>query len=168
MLLTAIFAWFHIASAIMWLGGGILFGFVIAPALEKLSPSSSGEFFVRIVPRVSTYFRIVAGSTVLFGLLLLIVGESNGDFGAFSLSGTWGPAIIIGLSFGFAAFLASEFVAQPPLRKVVRLIKEMQASGQHQPSAELPKAIRRSAMTANLVFFLLILALVFMVAAGFY
>jgi uncharacterized membrane protein len=168
MLLTAIFAWFHIVSAMMWLGGGILFAFVIGPALARLSPTSSGEFFAKVVPRISMFFRIVAGTTVLFGLLLLYTGESNGDFGALSPSGSWGPAIMIGLSIGLVAFLISEFVAQPPLRKAIRLIKEMQSSSQHQPPAELPKTIRRATITANVTVLLLILALVFMVTAGFY
>lgn len=168
MLITAIFAWFHIVSAIMWLGEGILFAFVIAPSLAKISPPSSGEFFVKIVPRVSTYFRIVAGTTVLFGLLLIYTGISNGDFPAFSLSSTWGASITIGLSFGLIAFLNSEFVAQLPLRKVIRLIKEMQASGKHEPPAELPKTIKKASLTANATVMLLIVTLIFMVSAGFY
>lgn len=146
-----------------------MFAFVIGPALAKLSPPSSGEFFAKVVPRVSMFFRIVAGTTVLFGVLLLYTGESNGDFGAlFPSSGSWGPAIIIGLSIGLVAFLFSEFVAQPPLRKAIRLIKEMQSSGQHEPPAELPKAIGRATLTANVTVVLLFLALVFMVSAGFY
>jgi hypothetical protein len=48
------------------------------------------------------------------------------------------------------------------------MVKEMQASGQHQPPAEFPKALRRASMTATLSVLLLILASVFMVAAGFY
>ncbi|MGD0146149.1 MAG: hypothetical protein ABSB53_04775 [Nitrososphaerales archaeon] len=48
------------------------------------------------------------------------------------------------------------------------MIKEMQSSGQHQPPAELPKTIRRATITANVTVLLLILALIFMVAAGFY
>ena len=168
MLITAIFALFHIASAIMWLGGGILFAVVIAPSLAKLSPPSSGEFFVKVVPRVSLIFRIVAGTTVLFGVLLIYTGISNGDFPAFSLSSTWGASIAIGLSIGLIAFLNSEFVAQPPLRKVIRLLKEMQASGKHEPPAELPKTIKRAALTANTTVILLIITLIFMVSAGFY
>ena len=115
------------------------------------------------------FFRIVAGTTILYGVLLLFQ-LGNWKFPSFSLdsSGTYGPAIMIGLSFGLVAFLNSEFVAQPPLRKAMKLLKEMQSSSQHQPPPELPKAIRRASITAKITVAFLILALVFMVSAGFY
>jgi uncharacterized membrane protein len=70
-LITAVVAWLHIISAIGWLGGGIMFAFVVGPALAKLSPPSSGEFLVKVVPRVVLFFQISAGTTILFGVLLL-------------------------------------------------------------------------------------------------
>lgn len=45
MLVTAIFAWFHIASAIMWLGGGILFAFVIGARARKTISTQHGRIF---------------------------------------------------------------------------------------------------------------------------
>jgi uncharacterized membrane protein len=168
MLSTAILAWFHIIFAMMWLGGGVMFAVVVAPALAKLSPASSGEFFVKVVPRVARFFQIVAGLTILFGVLLVYVGISNGDFPGLDLSTKWGLSIIIGLSIGVVALLVSEFLAVPPLLKVIAMIKEMQASGQHQPPAELPKTLRRASLTANASVILVVLTLVLMVSAGFY
>ena len=168
MLITAIIAWFHIASAIMWLGGGILFAFVIGPGLARLSPPSSGEFFVKIVPKVSLFFRIVAATTVLFGALLIYTGISNGDFPGYSFTTTWGASVTIGLAFGLVAFLNSEFVAQRPLKKAIRLLKEMRMSGKHEPPAELPKTIESAKLTANVTVILLIITSIFMVSAGFY
>lgn len=168
MLSTAILAWFHIIFAMMWLGGGVMFAVVVAPALAKLSPASSGEFFVKVVPRVARFFQIVAGLTILFGVLLVYVGISNGDFPGLDLSTKWGLSIIIGLSIGVVALLVSEFLAVPPLLKVITMIKEMQASGQHQPPTELPKTLRRASLTANASVILVVLTLVLMVSAGFY
>lgn len=145
-----------------------MFGVVVAPGLAKLSPGSSGEFFVKIVPRVIRYFQSLAGSTILFGVLLLYVGVNNGDFPAFTASSAWGLSVMIGLGLGFVAFLISEFVAVPPLKKAIRIITEMQQSDQHQPNPELPKTLKRAALTANTTVVLLILTLVFMVSAGFY
>jgi hypothetical protein len=145
-----------------------MFGFVVAPALSKLSAASSGEFFMRIVPRIARFFQIVAGSTVLFGVLLLYTGISNGDFSALTLSSTWGISIVIGLSFGFVAFLVSEFAAVPPLKKAIKIITEMHASGQQQPPPELQETLKRAALLANTTVSLLILALICMVSAGFY
>jgi branched-subunit amino acid ABC-type transport system permease component len=76
--------------------------------------------------------------------------------------------LTIGLSIGFVAFLVSEFVAVPIQLRAVKMIKEMQASGQHQPPAEFPKTLKRASNLAILTVVLLFLASMFMVAAGFY
>ncbi len=142
-----------------------MFAFVVGPALAKLSPPSSGEFLVKVAPRVARFFQIMAGSTILFGVLLLY---NLGGFELLSLSSFYGLDITIGLAIGFTTFLISEFVSVPPLLKAIKMIREMQASGQHQPPAEFPKTLRRATITANLTVLLLILTSVFMVAAGFY
>jgi uncharacterized membrane protein len=165
MLLTAILAWLHVVSAIMWLGGGIMFGMIIAPTLSKFSPSASGEFLVRVGVRVGRFFQVVAGTTVLFGLLLL---WNVGGFSLLDPSTTYGLELTIGVTFALLAFVVSEFFAVPPVLKAVRLIKEMQASGAHEPPAELARTLRISAQTASLTLVLLIGASIFMVAAGFY
>jgi len=167
-LIIAIVAWLHVISAISWLGGGIMFAFVIGPALAKLSPPSSGEFLVKVVPRVVLFFQIMAGSTVLFGLLLLYTILPTVNFGTFSNLTTYGLEITIGMSIGFVTFLISEFVAVPIQLKAIKMIKTMQASGQHQPPAEFPKTLKRAANTATLTVILLFFVLVFMIAAGFY
>ena len=146
-----------------------MFGFVIAPYLARLSPPGPAEFFVKIVPRVSMFFRIVAGTTILFGLLLMIAGVENGDFPAYNLSNAWTISITVGVIFGLLAFLNSEFVAQPPLKKAMKLFRELLDPGhQGPPSPELPGTLKRAAITARITVFLLILAMSFMVAAAYY
>ena len=144
-----------------------MFAFVVGPGLKNLSPASSGEFLVKVVPRVVRFFQIAAGSTILFGVLFLY-SFSNGDFGILSFSTHFGTYLTIGLSIGFIAFLLSEFAAVPTQMKAVRMIKGMLASGQHQPPADFPKTLKRAADLATLAVLLLILASVFMVASGFY
>jgi hypothetical protein len=142
-----------------------MFAFVVGPALAKLSPSSSGEFLLKVVPRVVRFFQIFAGTTILFGVLLLY---NLGSMPLLNPSTFYGADLTIGLSIGFIAFLVSEFVSVPIQLRAVRMVKEMQASGQHQPPAEFPKTLKRASNTATLTVLLLILASVFMVAAGFY
>lgn len=142
-----------------------MFAFVVGPALAKLSPPSSGEFLVKVVPRVVRFFQIFAGTTILFGVLLLF---SFGRVPVLDFSTSYGVELTIGLSLGLAAFLISEFVAVPIQLKAINMIKQMQASGQHQPPPEFPKTLKRASNTATLTVVLLILASVFMVAAGFY
>jgi hypothetical protein len=145
-----------------------MFAVVVGPALAKLSPPSSGEFLVKVVPRVVLFFQISAATTVLFGVLLLYNILPTVDFGTMSNLKPYGLEITAGLLIGLVAFLISEFVAVPIQLRAIKMIREMQASGQHQPPAEFPKTLKRAADTATLTVFLLILASVFMVAAGFY
>jgi len=165
MLSTWILAWLHVLSAICWLGGGIMFAFVVGPALSKLSPASSGEFLVKVVPRVVLFFQLFAGLTILFGVLLLY---NLGGLGLLTLSNSYGLDLTIGASFAIVAFVESEFVAVPIQLRAVRMIREMVAAGQHQPPAAFPKTLRLATITATLTVVLLLLALTFMIGAGFY
>jgi uncharacterized membrane protein len=165
MLLTAILAWLHVFSAILWLGGGIMFIFIVAPGVRKMTPPASGEFFVTVAPRVARFFQIVAVLTVVFGAILLY---NLGGLSLLNPSTTYGLELITGISFAAAAFVMSEFVAVPPIYKAIRLIRGMMSSATHEPPPELPATLRLVAITGFLVVALLILASMFMVAAGFY
>ena len=145
-----------------------MFAFVVGPALAKLSPPASGEFLVKVVPRVVRFFQIVAATTILFGVLLLYTILPTVDFGTMSNLHPYGIEIMTGLSIGFVAFLLSEFVAVPIQLRAVKMVREMQASGQHQPPPEFPGTLKSAADYATLTVVLLLVASVFMVAAGFY
>jgi len=165
MLTSWILAWLHVVSAICWLGGGIMFAFVVGPALARLSPASSGEFLVKVVPRVVMFFQVFAGLTILFGVLLLY---NMGGLGLLSPSSSYGLDLTLGATFAIVAFVESEFVAVPIQLRAVRLIREMLAAGGHQPPAEFPRTVRLATITATVTVVLLILASIFMVGAGFY
>lgn len=164
-LATWILAWLHVISAIGWLGGGIMFAFIIGPALEKLSPSASAEFLVKVVPRVARFFQAIAGLTVLFGILLLY---NLGGPGLLSWSTSYGVDLTVGVSIALIAFVLAEFVVIPIQLRAVRMIRDMLAAGEHQPPAAFPGTLRWAKITATLLVVLLIIASVFMVGAGFY
>ncbi|MDE1857963.1 MAG: hypothetical protein KGI26_02690 [Thaumarchaeota archaeon] len=168
MLTTAILAWLHVFSAMMWLGGSITFGFVIAPGMAKLSQAGSAEFFLKIAPRVVRFFEITSGMTVLFGALLAYVGISNGDFPGLAWGTSWGVAISVGIALGLTSFLVGLAMVGPSLKRVVAIIGEMQSGEQQGSQEKLGKALKRTRISATADVFLLILALVFMIAAGFY
>ncbi len=90
-----------------------MFAFVGGPGLAKLSPPSSGEFLLKVVPRVVRFFQIAAGSTILFGILFLYSFSNGHVEEILSFSTSFGVDLTIGLSIGFVAFLISEFVAVP-------------------------------------------------------
>jgi uncharacterized membrane protein len=165
MLSTWILAWGHVIAAIGWLGGGILFGFVIAPALEKLSPASRGEFMLKVVPGIARFFQAIAGLTVLFGALLLY---NMGGPGLLNPSTFYGLDLTVGVTFALLAFLESEFIAVPILLRAVRMVREMVASGAHEPPPEFLRTMRLVKLTAFLSLVLLLLTSICMVGAGFY
>ncbi len=166
MLLTAVLAALHIVFAMAWLGGGIIFGFVIAPRTAKLSLGSSRQFFVTIGPAIARYFQAVAGLTILFGLLLLYDLDTANP-GQLSFGTTWGTALLFGMGTALAAFLISEFVATPALTKVVAVCRTMPDDA-HEPPPELLAAGRTAGRSAFVVIVLLAVTLGFMAAAGFY
>ncbi len=166
MLVTAILAALHVISAIGWLGGGIIFGLVIAPLVPKMGPASARTFLVTVGPRVALFFQVIAGLTVLFGLLLLYDMNTTGQ-GDFSFSNSWGAFLIVGMSIAFVAFLVSELLAVPALQKLIAVNQKMPADGSVIP-AELPAAARRASLTALLTLVLLSGAFACMIGAGFY
>lgn len=166
MLLTAILAFAHVLSAMAWLGGGILFGFFVAPKLGHLPPSSSRDFFLSVVPGIARFFQAAAGATIVFGLLLLY-NMTHGDLGMLGFSTAWGFDITVGMVVALLAFVVSEALAAPALVKVVRLMRSM-GPNSGPPPAELPKAIRLAGSTATLTLVLLLITLGLMVSAGFY
>lgn len=166
MLLTTIWAYGHILSAMAWLGGGILFSFFVGGKLRLLSPPSLREFLIKILPGVLRFFQAVAGATVLFGLLL-VANMADGNYAQFSHPTGWALAVVLGMIVALIAFVVSEFVAVPAFRKLVRLAQSVPEGGSGMPP-EFPRAAQRAGATGLLTVILLLITLGFMVAAGFY
>ncbi|HZY69563.1 MAG TPA: hypothetical protein VFF67_01100 [Thermoplasmata archaeon] len=165
MLLTAILAWLHVVSAMAWLGGGVMFGFVLTPGLRKLPPAVSGPFLIGIGPRVARFFQVVAGTTVLFGLLLL---WNLGGAALLNPATTYGLELTLGTATALVAFVIAEALAVPKTLKVISILRNAANSPGQPAPAELAVAMRTAGMFATLTVLLVILTSVFMVAAGFY
>ena len=165
MLLTVVLAYLHVVSAIGWLGGGLMFGFVIAPNLAKMAPASSRDFTLKAVPGVIRFLQIIAASTILFGFLLLY-NMTNGDFGMLT-SSRWGLDLSLGMTTALAAFVVSEAGASPAMQRVVELQRPTPADPNAVPPG-VPAASNRARALAILTAVLLFVTLAFMVAAGFY
>ncbi|MCI4322119.1 MAG: hypothetical protein L3K18_02285 [Thermoplasmata archaeon] len=162
---TWILAIGHVVSAMCWLGGGIIFVFVVAPALSKLSPASSGEFLVKVVPNVVRFIQVFAGLTILFGFLLLY---NLGGTSILSGSSFYSVDLSIGITLALAAFVLAEFVSAPLQMKAVQMIRDMMASGAHQPPAAFPGTLKKASLSAMATAVLLILTSIAMIGAGFY
>lgn len=165
MLLAWLLASLHVMSAIAWLGGGIIFGFVIGPALESLSPASRGEFMVKVIPKIVRFFQGVAGATVLFGALLLYVlgGSTLLDPGT-----TYGRFLIVGVVGAAIAFVLSEFIVGPAFMRARSVVMQVQSSGASAPAPELGPAMKRAVGSSLLLLVIMVVTAVCMVGAGFY
>lgn len=164
--MTAVLAVLHVFTAMGWLGGGLLFGFVISPRLAKLSRPAAREFVLGVAPGILRFFQVAAGATILFGLLLLY-NMTNGDFSQLSFSSIWGRSLLIGMTTALVAFVLSEAVTVRAFQRVIALNGRMRPDGSEVPP-ELPPAVRRAGRLALANSLLLVLTLAFMVSAGFY
>lgn len=154
-MLVTVIAFFHIISAMGWLGGAILFTSALTPGVRRLSPAASVEFFAVVVPRLTRYFLIVVFSTVIFGplLFLTIPDESQYIYG--------------GIATGFTAFLIvlSEV---PSFNRLVGMAQEMLKSGHSGPPPdEYVRLLRRVRITTLATVILLVATLMFMVYSGY-
>ncbi len=152
---VTVIAFFHIISAMGWLGGGILFTSALAPGVRRMSPAASIEFFAVVVPRLTKYFYAVVFSTVIFGPLLFLTIPDESSF------------IYGGIATGLTAFLLvlSEV---PTFRKLTRMAQDMQKSGHPgPPPTDYLKALRRVGISTMVTVLLLVATLVFMVYSGY-
>ncbi len=161
-LLITVLMWFHIFSAIGWLGSVLVFRLVLTPVFPKFSAQTRGELVVKLFPRFVTGVAIFAGATGFFGILHL-VASSFEEPPHFSLILPW---IGIGASIAVVVFVLLLLVAYPSIMRMSRILLGMQAKNEQQPPSEFFKYQKRVAMVANVGLTLLLVTLAFMVWAG--
>lgn len=165
-LVIAILAYGHILSAVGWLGSAIFTVFILLPSLGRLSPPTSAEFTVKIVPRIVRFVAMISIATVLFGVALLYVSV-GGDFALMAPTSTWGAAMTTGITLALIAFVLGLVVTLPTFGRLVSIVKSMSEKGE-EPPPELGRYIARSRMLGVLNVVLLLMALAAMVTAGYY
>lgn len=164
-ILIDILAYGHVLSAMAWLGGGILTGFVVGPSVRKLSPPSGLEFNSKVLPRVMRFVQMAIGSTFVFGLLLMYE-IYDGNFSSL-MSTSQGQEISAGVIIGVLAAVVGFAVTFPSFRKVVRMSEEALKGSPPMPSPGMAKYGKRAMTGAMASTVLLLLALAMMIAAGF-
>jgi low affinity Fe/Cu permease len=133
--------------------------------MPKFSPPTRGELVVKLFPRFVGTVLSFAGVTIVFGILLALA-LNNENPAQFSFTGPWALRVMIGASVAFVVFLLGLLVVRPSVKKMSRILTEMQASNQPQPPPEFVKLQKRVEMVANVALVLLVFTLVFMVSAA--
>jgi uncharacterized membrane protein len=164
-ILGAALNWLHVFSAIGWLGASLTFGMVLGPILPGLTAGSRGELLLKLLPRFKRYIMIFGASTVVFGAAFAFA-LADGDMSAFSPANPWGLRIDIGAIIALGTLALAFFFVIPAMSKVVKLVTEMKASPGSTPSPLIPGLMKRIRIGATAGMLLLILVLVFMVAAA--
>lgn len=158
--MVAALTFFHIISAMAWMGGLAFFLSAVGPGVGSFTPAASLEFLTKVGPRQLRFFIGAASATLLFGLLLLGVA-----FGWSPMS--WPASIEAGFGLGLVAYLIAVLVTAPAFRRAAKIAQEM-ASGQRQgpPPPEFPGLMKRVSMASMAVELMLVLTLIFMVTTA--
>jgi uncharacterized membrane protein len=153
-----------VLSAIMWLGGGLLTGFVIGPSLRSMSPPAALEFNAKVLPKIIRFVQMAVVSTYLFGILLLYFFQ-DGDM-SWLMNSTQGYIISTGILLAVVAGILGLLVVIPAFNKVSKLSSEAIQSGKP-PAPEMMKYGQRARMGSMAAVLLLLVVLVMMVTSGF-
>lgn len=123
----------HVGSAILWAGGSVFVERFVNPTVEELGPGA-GPFMAGLTKRrITVYFPIVAGLTVLAGTWLYWI-DAGGNVIGYLTGG--GPGTVFGIG-GIAAwigFIVGAVGIGPNLARIGKAQAAMAAGG---PSPEL-------------------------------
>ncbi len=152
---VTILAYFHIISAMAWLGGAILFVSTVGPVSRRLSQAAQLEVLATFIPRGTRYFLGAATAAIVFGIALFLTIP---DFSRY---------LYVGMATALVAYLLilSEV---PDFAKVGRMAAEL-AKAVPLPAlpAEFRKVQKRTVVTTAATVVLLAVTLGFMVYSGF-
>jgi uncharacterized membrane protein len=163
-ILLEVLLWLHIVAAIGWVGAAMVFGMLIGPALPTFTPSTRGEFVVKVVPKYTRFAQVFTVVTPIVGIALAL-SMSGGDMSVFAPTTQFGLFISAGAALTLVAWVVAFGVIGPAAHKVVRLTEEaMKSPGP--PSPELLAANKRLRMGAASGLVLLLVILACMVAAS--
>jgi hypothetical protein len=142
----------------------MLFGMIIGPALPTFTPSTRGEFIVKVIPKYTMYAQGFAIATPLVGVALALA-MSGGSLSVFAPTTQFGLFISAGAALALVVWVVFFGVVTPAANKVVRLTEEIMKSP-GPPSAELLSANKRLRGGAAVGLVLLMVILVCMVVAS--
>jgi len=160
-----VLAYAHILSAMCWLGGGILTGFVIGPSLRTLTAPARVEFNAKILPKMIRFVEVSVGSTFLFGLLLLYT-YYNGNF-SFLHTTTQGYELSAGILLAVVLAIVAFSVTIPSFNGIARISNGLLRGEQQAPPPELARYAKRAMAASMLSLVILLAVLAMMVFVGF-
>ena len=154
----------HILAGITWIGLLYFFNFVQVPAYAQLSDSARSEALRNVSWRALWWFRWAAMATVLFGIALaLLLQSQSSDSDPTYFESARGYAITAGIIFGLTMFANVWLVIWPAQQKVIGSARTVAEGGQADPDA--PAAAKKGARASRANTFMSFTMLWFMVYA---
>lgn len=152
---TGVIRVIHILTGVMWVGGALLWGMVIAPrALRDAPPPMRRPFAETVVPAISRYQMIVASLAILSGLVLVGMVWGWADyFGAFQ-SGTYGAALGVGAVAAIAMAIVGFGVIAPTAKKLVAAMQTASTPPTPEQAANLGAIGKKIGMMSGMVLLL--------------
>ena len=130
--------WAHVLVGIAWIGILYYFNFVQVPAFAELDAGARSQSIDKLASRALWWFRWAAVATVVFGLLLAIHQEFDGDPQLFStdyFKTPSGVSIVTGMLLGITMFANVWMVIWPNQKKVIANARNVLAGGEADPTA---------------------------------
>jgi len=130
--------WGHVLVGIAWIGLLYYFNFVQVPAFAELEPGTRNQTVDKLASRALWWFRWAAAATLVFGLLLAIHQEYDGDPQLFSsdyMKTGSGLSVVVGMLLGITMFLNVWLVIWPNQKKVIANARNVLGGGEADPGA---------------------------------
>lgn len=130
--------WAHVLVGIAWIGLLYYFNFVQVPSFAQMDGGARNEAIDKLASRALWWFRWAALATFLFGLLLLLHQEYNGDSQLFStdyFKTPQGLSILTGALLGITMFVNVWAVIWRYQKIVIANARNVLAGGQADPAA---------------------------------
>jgi len=162
---NAALAWLHILAAVGWMGTAMFMVMVLVPSTADLQPSSRKDLLTKLLPRFSRYVTAFATLTLVAGILLAFAHVGD-RLDSLSPTNPWGLSVTVGATLSLVAYVLALGVGLRSARKIVSILQKVGPDPQQSPPTEVASLQRRMRLTATTVMILLMLSLVFMVAAA--
>ena len=163
----AVIRFFHIISAITWIGLLYYFNLVQVPAFAKMEAPARMNAVQHLAARALFYFRWSALATVVFGLLWMVVREAQfqNDFDTSYFETDAFKSIAIGGGIGIIMMLNVWGIIWPNQKKIIAATTATATQGAAAPPDQ-PKWARMAFLASRTNVLLSVPMLFFMIASG--
>jgi uncharacterized membrane protein len=110
----------HVASGILWIGGGLYTLFVQTPALLAVQGPARGAALAQIAPRQIAYLLRLGEITIATGLLNIFASGKGTLFQSLGTS-RWAIAILVGGALAIVLLGIGHAVLKPSVEKLLAL-----------------------------------------------